>query len=196
MTWEERWERMDPAEVLERKQQMQARRPSKDAALARIERLFAGEDMAREMDFRLKIGPELHERLENWGRIMRVKERQGRSPTADICHRLAVQAGKIKEVQKAPPDEAKLQDAFEIERAWRNPLMPRRAKAMLRGFYVFRMHPNSICRSGGIRYAEFDAEMWKACCFLTNMMERLAFRAEAAHNPQHNLSADTHSVAE
>jgi hypothetical protein len=152
--------------------------------------------MAREMDFRTKIGPELHERLENWGWVMHVKERQGKSPTADICHRLAVMAGKKRDVEPEPPDEAKLRDAFEIERAWRSPLMPRRAKAMLRGFYVFRMHPHAICRAGGIRFAEFDAEMGKACGFLTTNMERLASRDERAHNPAHNLSADTHRVAE
>jgi len=196
MTWLERWERGDPAAVLERKQEMQARRPSKDAALARIERLFAGEDMAREMDFRLKIGPELHERLENWGWVMRVKEKQGKSPTAAICHRMAVHAGKKRDFEPTPPSEKELHDAFEIERAWRSPLMPKRAKGMLRGYYVFAMHPRAICRSAAIRASEFDQEMGKACDFLTNIMKRLAFRDEAAHNPGYNLTADTLRVAE
>jgi hypothetical protein len=103
-----------------------------------------------------------------------------------------VRAGKIKPGEvKHPPDRAQISDALEVERAWAGALMPRRAKGMLAGYYVFRMHPNAICRSAAIRYAEFDSEMGKACGFLTNIMERLAFRQNAAHNPAHNLTSDT-----
>ncbi|WP_141218165.1 hypothetical protein [Bordetella genomosp. 11] len=197
MSWAERWERGDPAKVLERKQEMQARRPSKEAALARIERLFAGEDMAREMDFRTKIGPELHERLENWGWVMRDKITPGTSPTAKICHQLAVMAGKYKpEHHSEPPTRAQTADAAEIEQAWRNELMPMKAKMMLAGYYTYRLHPHRVCRAAAIRFADFDAEMGRACGFLATILERLAARRNRAQNPLHNLTADTPCVAE
>lgn len=196
MTWQEQWERRNPADVLERKQQ--GGKPKPDAALARIERLFAGEDMAREADFRTLIDPDLHKRLENWGWIMRGSYGSpGMSPTAEVCHRLAVHAGAYKyDKTTEPPSRELTADAHEIERAWRSSLMPGKDRMILAGYYVYRFHPNRVSRAAAIRFSEFDSRMARACGILVNILQKLASRTERAHNPLHNLTADTHSVAE
>lgn len=40
MTWEERWERMDPMKVLERKQQRATKQSREDRAREELEKLF------------------------------------------------------------------------------------------------------------------------------------------------------------
>lgn len=193
MSWAEAWERQNPERVLERKQEQQRGRPSAGVALARIERLFAGEDMAREMDFRVRIGTPMHNRLENWGWVMSSSPSWGGgSPTAEICRLLQIKAGKYKpEKGSEPPDRAQIADAAEIEHAWRL-IEPKKAKMFLSGYYVYRLHPNALCRAAATRYADFDSSMANACNFLTTMMERLAFRKESAHNPAYNLTSDMH----
>lgn len=184
----ERWLYGDPADVLDRKREMERRRAEKSPegraqrALEGLAELF-GEGEMRERDFRLMISTELHERLETWGWVMRPHYKPGISPTGLVCHRLAVQAGAYKyDNTNSPPTDRQKAESWEIERAWRNPQMPMKQKMLLAGYYVYRLHPNKLSRAAAIRYSEFDEQMAKACHMIENIGKRLAARTKMSDN--------------
>ncbi len=65
MTWAERWERLDPMLVLERRQEQAARsKPAKaEKAAQALEALFEGEDMGRQLSVPTRVLNAMHQ----WG---------------------------------------------------------------------------------------------------------------------------------
>lgn len=182
----------DPALVLERKQEAQAKG---GRAKQNMEALFGGNLTDDRIDFRLRIPAGLDERLENWGWLSRDRKRPGISQTGKICHRLAVLAGAYKHDDvKAPPTAAQLQDAQLIERAWRQDLLPMKQKMLLAGYYVYRLDPRKICRAAAIRYREFDESMYRACHMINNIALRIAASGVMGDNCRDNSTTGTPRV--
>lgn len=182
----------DPALVLERKQEAQAKRAG---AKKNLEALFGGSLTDDRIDFRLRIAAGLDERLTDWGWLSRDRKQPGISPTGMICHRLAVLAGAYKHDDvKTPPTAAQIADAQLIERAWRNPLMPMKEKMLLAGYYVYRLDPRKLCRAAAIRYREFDERMYRACNMISNIALRIAGDGVMRDNRVNNLTTGTPRV--
>lgn len=92
----------------------------------------------------------IRDRLDNWGRVMRVGQQQGKSMTGIFCESLAVRAGQRVHGNEAislpDPDDT---DAVRVERAIRT-VRPF-ARDLLRWLYVYNSKPAFICRRLGIR---------------------------------------------
>lgn len=174
----ESWRYRDPALVYER---IEVTEDRDLVAKRKLKQLFEGN--MREQDFKLRISVDWNNRLENWGWIMRPRLRQGISPTAIVCQRLATLAGAYKfDDRTDPPSDVQKADALSIERAWRNPLMPLKEKTLLAGYYIYRVHPHKLSRAVALRYADFDQKMFMACNMLENITQRLASRISCRDN--------------
>ena len=82
------------------------------------------------------LGPALHERLSNWGRVMRLRPTQAVNPVHVICARLAEIAGVPREPQLGGFDVALRADAELCEKAWSFMRHDLRWKAALADYYV------------------------------------------------------------
>lgn len=182
MSARERWEYSDPAAVLERKEAASARAGEVKVIdpfgkLVTIKQ--SGPRPHREIDFRLRVSPALHERLERWGEIMRERRRPDISMTGKVCHHLAVLAGKARQEWRQPPTGAEVSDATLVEAAWRGEPLPMKDKVMLAGYYCYGVHPSALCRAAAIPYRQFDPLMFHAVTSIGNILD---YRAKARNN--------------
>jgi hypothetical protein len=127
----------------------------------------------------------LRYRLDNWGNVMRNRERDGISPTYVICERMARQKGQIDAARRPIyTDEA---DASLVEAAWRARTMTILSKELLRGYYVLRLHPAHLARLLSLGRVEFDSRLYHAHIqieFVLALVDRLAQnRAQIADTP-------------
>lgn len=118
----------------------------------------------------------IRDRLDNWGRVMRVGQQQGKSMTGIFCESLAVRAGQRvhgNEGTAAPePDE---NDALLVERAVRA-IRPF-ARDLLRWLYVHNSKPAFICRRLSIRPSPssfFDLARYHAEQEIAQALDRAA----------------------
>lgn len=130
---------------------------------------------------------DFHERLENWGEVMRSRGGYGVSPTYEICRMLAKQAGKLAEVEEPQKEVDEVDGAF-IEAAWRNAVyrMLHQHRELLRAHYVQRAYWKTTCRAQGIRLREYDDILVRA---VGNFEDFVAQYASRVHNRrQDNLT--------
>lgn len=138
-----------------------------------------------------RLPPEFHERLENWGDVMRGRVGYGVSPTYEVCLMLARNAGKLprgEEPEKKPEKELNEDDADLIEAAWRNSVyrMLHQHREILRAHYVQRAYWKATCRAQGIRLREYDDVLVRA---VGNFEDFVARQIVVVHNQhQDNLT--------
>lgn len=134
-----------------------------------------------------RLPAEFHERLENWGDVMRSRGGYGVSPTYEICRMLAKQAGKLPRGEE-PEKELDEADAGFIEAAWRNSVyrMLHQHRELLRAHYVQRAYWKATCRAQGIRLREYDDILVRA---VGNFEDFVARYGAVVHNRrQDNLT--------
>lgn len=110
-----------------------------------------------------RLPADFHERLENWGDVMRSHGGYGVSPTYEICRMLARKAGKLPRGEE-PEKELNEDDAKFIEAAWRNSVyrMLHQHREILRAHYVQKSYWKATCRAQGIRLREYDDTLVRA----------------------------------
>ncbi|MDH1177942.1 hypothetical protein N5C72_07640 [Achromobacter mucicolens] len=136
-----------------------------------------------------RLPADFHERLENWGAVMRDRPSFSVSPTYQVCQELARRAGKLprgddSENLRPEKDEA---DAELIEACWRTAAAYRglpRETALLRAYYVLRQPPAIICRMQGMRVREFDDVLVRA---VLEFQAYLAKFVSRVHNPPQSV---------
>lgn len=134
-----------------------------------------------------RLPADFHERLCNWGEVMRSRGGYGVSPTYEICRMLAKQAGKLPRGEE-PEKELDEADAGFIEAAWRNSVyrMLHQHRELLRAHYVQRAYWKATCRAQGIRLREYDDTLVRA---VGNFEDFVARYAGVVHNRrQDNLT--------
>lgn len=135
-----------------------------------------------------RLPADFHERLENWGAVMRDRPSFSVSPTYQVCQELARRAGKLPRDDENPKrperDEA---DAELIEACWRTAAGYRglpRETALLRAYYVLRQPPSITCRLQGIRMREFDDILVRAVHEFEFYVAKFVSRV---HNPPQSV---------
>ncbi|MFY1884149.1 hypothetical protein ACOTCJ_11655 [Achromobacter xylosoxidans] len=136
-----------------------------------------------------RLPADFHERLENWGAVMRDRPSFSVSPTYQVCQELARKAGKLprgedSEHLRPEKDEA---DAELIEACWRTAAGYRglpRETALLRSYYVLRQPPAIICRMQGVRVREFDDILVRAVYEFESYVAKFVSRV---HNPPQSV---------
>ncbi|AMG44708.1 hypothetical protein AL520_09195 [Achromobacter xylosoxidans] len=134
-----------------------------------------------------RLPADFHERLCNWGDVMRSRGGYGVSPTYEICRMLAKKAGKLPRGEE-PEKELDEDDAGFIEAAWRNSVyrMLHQHREILRAHYVQKAYWKATCRAQSIRLREYDDTLVRA---VGNFEDFVAQYAMRVHNRrQDNLT--------
>lgn len=132
-----------------------------------------------------RLPADFHNRLENWGDVMRVRHQYGVSPTYEVCQRMKREAGEM-----LPSDEAVVYnepDAALIEAAWRITAgyrMNPQHVGMLRAYYVLQQPHFIICRLWAMRVREFDDTLVRA---VLRFQEIVALYEIRVHNAAHSV---------
>jgi hypothetical protein len=128
-------------------------------------------------DFHGAVDPVMHERLENWGRVVRgwTGPRRHVCMTAVVCESLAKLRGFVETADEVriPTDQ---HDGWLLERTWRNPGFPKREKTLLRCHYILRLPPQGTARLGGVPMAEFSSRMLNSVAAMRNRLAKYESR--------------------
>lgn len=118
--------------------------------------------MTRHLLLTDRLPADLHERLENWGRVMRVHAKQGTSITGKICDAMAKRAGQgVHGDEQHHRPELREHDAYVIELVWRAAqyrMVPKR-RSLLRVHYVLETFRPLACRTLQLRDRDYENEL-------------------------------------
>lgn len=132
VTWQERWERMNPEHVLERKQAQQQRQHARsrqgrnDRAKQAIEQLFTGDD---DMGRRLDIAPNVSRAMHQWGEWARRPQFWANLNVTPFCKLVGIGYGReMGEVKLDPQSMAIHKSVMRLQ--------CEKTKAILYAYYV------------------------------------------------------------
>ncbi len=134
-----------------------------------------------------RLPADFHDRLCNWGEVMRDRHRRAVSPTYQVCRDLARRAGQTRNLENDAVQEWDEADAGLIERAWSlaaSYRMHPQAPLLLRAYYVMGHPPYLICRMQGIRAREFDDILVRCVAYFEQFVAQFENRL---HNPAQSV---------